>query len=202
MRQILTKVHGENGVTAKEKKMVEPSVSGDSAEKPEGKIQQKEKVEDMAVALEEARNKLQETEDKLLRLAAEFENTKKRLDREREISLKYAEENILKDLLPGIDNIERAMEQGRESNSIESLLEGVELTRNGLLATLEKYGVKAIESIGQPFDPNLHEALAMEETVAIEPNFVLREYLKGYLFKERLLRPAKVIVSKPPASGT
>jgi len=189
-------------VTAKEKKMVEPSVSENLAEKSEGKIQQKEKVEDMAVALEEARNKLQETEDKLLRLAAEFENTKKRLDREREISLKYAEENILKDLLPGIDNIERAMEQGRESNSIESLLEGVELTRNGLLATLEKYGVKAIESIGQPFDPNLHEALAMEETGAIEPNFVLREYLKGYLFKERLLRPAKVIVSKPPASGT
>ena len=202
MRQILTKVHGENGVTAKEKKMVEPYVSEDLAERSEEKVQQKEKVEDMAVALEEARNKLQETEDKLLRLAAEFENTKKRLDREREISLKYAEENILKDILPGIDNIERAMEQGRESNSIESLLEGVELTRNGLLATLEKYGVKAIESIGQPFDPNIHEALAMEEAENIEPNLVLREYLKGYLFKERLLRPAKVIVSKPPASCT
>ena len=196
------KENGENSVTAKEKKKVEPTVSKDSAEKHEGKILQQEEEKDMAAALEEAKNKLQETEDKLLRLAAEFDNTKKRLEREREISLKYAEENILKDLLPGIDNIERAMEQSRDSNSIESLLEGVELTRNGLLATLEKYGVKAIKSIGQPFDPNIHEAIAMEETDQVEPNFVLREYLKGYFFKERLLRPAKVIVSKQPVSGT
>lgn len=189
-------------MTAKEKKKVEPPVSEESAEKQESEFQQQEEEKNMVAALEEARNKLQETEDKLLRLAAEFDNTKKRLEREREISLKYAEENILKDLLPGIDNIERAMEQGRESNSIESLLEGVELTRNGLLATLEKYGVKPIESIGQPFDPNIHEALAMEETDKIEPNLVLREYLKGYFFKERLLRPAKVIVSRSPVSGT
>nr|NIQ11238.1 nucleotide exchange factor GrpE [Gammaproteobacteria bacterium]NIQ74371.1 nucleotide exchange factor GrpE [Gammaproteobacteria bacterium]NIR94990.1 nucleotide exchange factor GrpE [Gammaproteobacteria bacterium]NIU58446.1 nucleotide exchange factor GrpE [Phycisphaerae bacterium]NIW94748.1 nucleotide exchange factor GrpE [Phycisphaerae bacterium] len=104
---------------------------------------------------------------------------------------------ILKELLPGIDNIERAMDQGKDANNIASLLEGVELTRDGLLATLEKYGVKAIESIGQPFDPNIHEALAMEETEEIEPNMVLREFQKGYLYKDRLLRPAKVIVSKP-----
>jgi len=199
---MLIKVLGENGVTAEEKKKAGPSVSEESAEKQESEIQQQGEEKNMVAALEEARNKLQETEDKLLRLAAEFDNTKKRLEREREISLKYAEENILKDLLPGIDNIERAMEQGRETNSIESLLEGVELTRKGLLATLEKYGVKAIESIGQPFDPNIHEALAMEKTDEIEPNLVLREYLKGYFFKERLLRPAKVIVSKSPESDT
>ena len=199
---MLGKVLGENGVTAKEKKKVGPSVSEESAEKQESEIQQQGEEKNMVAALEEARNKLQETEEKLLRLAAEFDNTKKRLEREREISLKYAEENILKELLPGIDNIERAMEQGREANNIESLLEGVELTRKGLLATLEKYGVKAIESNGQPFDPNIHEALAMEETDEIEPNLVLREYLKGYFFKERLLRPAKVIVSKSPESDT
>lgn len=185
-------------MTAKEKKVGEPSVSKELKEEHKKDIQLEKAEEEMAVALEEAKNKLQESEDKLLRVAAEFENTKKRLEREREISLKYAEENILKDLLPGIDNIERAMEQGRESKSIEGLLEGVELTRNGLLATLEKYGVKAIESIGQPFDPNIHEAIAMEETDEVDPNIVMREYLKGYLFKERLLRPAKVIVSKLP----
>jgi len=141
-------------------------------------------------------NKLLESEDKVLRLAADFENTKKRLEREREMSLKYAEESILRELLPGIDNIERAMDQGRESGNIEGLLEGVELTRDGLVATLEKYGVKAIESIGQPFDPNIHEAIAMEETDEIAPNMVLREFQKGYVYKDRLLRPAKVIVSK------
>ena len=163
--------------------------------KPEGE-------KDMAAALEEAKNKLHESEDKLLRLAAEFDNTRKRLEREREISLKYAEENILKELLPGIDNIERAMDQGREANNMKSLLEGVELTRNGLLATLEKYGVKAIDAIGEPFDPNIHEALAMEETDAMEPNMVLREFQKGYLYRDRLLRPSKVIVSKPSGSGS
>jgi molecular chaperone GrpE len=150
----------------------------------------------MFAELEEARQKLQESEEKVLRLAAEFENTKKRLQREREISLKYAEENVLKELLPGIDNIDRAMEQGQDSNSMESLLEGIELTRKGLSATLEKFGVKAIESIGEPFDPNIHEAVAMEETEEMEPNRVLKEFQKGYLYKDRLLRAAKVIVSK------
>jgi molecular chaperone GrpE len=187
-------------VTAREKKMVEPSAPEEEAVHAEEEIQQEEE-KDMAAALEEAKNKLQENEDKVLRLAADFENSKKRLEREREISLKFAEENILKELLPGIDNIERAMAQGQESNNIESLLEGVELTKNGLLATLEKYGVKAIESIGQPFDPNIHEALGMEETDEIEPNLVLREFQKGYFYKDRLLRPAKVIVSKALGSG-
>jgi molecular chaperone GrpE len=187
-------------VTAKEKSKVEPSVAGETAEKMEEEIQQEEE-KDMAAALEEARMRLQESEDKLLRLAADFDNTKKRLEREREISLKYAEENILKELLPGIDNIERAMDQGKEANNLESLLHGVELTRDGLLATLEKYGVKAIDSIGQPFDPNIHEALAMEATDEMEPNMVLREFQKGYLYKDRLLRPSRVVVSKPLGSG-
>jgi molecular chaperone GrpE len=182
-------------VTAKEKKTIEPSAHKGKRENMEEEIKQEEEG-DMAAALEEAINKLQESEDKILRLAADFENSKKRLERERETSLKYAEENILKELLPGIDNIERAMDQGKEANSMESLLEGVELTRNGLLATLEKYGVKAIDSTGQPFDPNIHEALAMEESDEIEPNMVLREFQKGYFYKERLLRPSKVIVSK------
>jgi molecular chaperone GrpE len=182
-------------VTAREKKKSEPSAPGGIGEKHKDEALQEE-AKEMAVALEEAKNKLQESEDRVLRLAADFDNTKKRLEREREISLKYAEENILKELLPGIDNIERAMEQGRDANSIKGLLEGVELTHNGLMATLEKYGVKAIESLGQPFDPNIHEALAMEETDQMEPNMVLREYQKGYIYKDRLLRPAKVIVSK------
>ena len=187
-------------MTAKEKKKVETPAPRETTEKMAEEIKPGED-KDMAVALEEAKNKLQESEDKLLRLAADFDNTRKRLEREREISLKYAEENILKELLPGIDNIERAMDQGRETNSMESLLKGVELTRNGLLATLEKYGVKAIDAIGQPFDPNIHEALAMEATEEMEPNLVLREFQRGYLYKDRLLRPSKVIVSKLPGSG-
>jgi len=188
-------------VTGKKKEQVESSVYEESVEETGNDTPSHEDEQDMAAALEEARNKLQESEEKVLRLAADFENTKKRLERERDTSLKYAGENILKELLPGIDNIERAMGQAQETNSIESLLEGVELTRDGLLATLEKFGVTAIESVGQPFDPNIHEAIVMEETDAMEPNFVLREFQKGYFYKDRLLRPAKVIVSKPLGAG-
>ena len=188
-------------MTAKDKKKVEPSDHEETVEEMEGEIPQQEEELDMAAELEEARNKLQESEEKVLRLAADFENTKKRLERERDTSLEYAEENILKELLPGIDNIERAMDQAQEAGNIESLLQGVELTRDGLLATLEKFGVKAIESAGEPFDPNIHDAIAMEETDEMEPNFVLREFQKGYSYKDRLLRPSKVVVSKPVGEG-
>jgi molecular chaperone GrpE len=189
-------------VTAKEKKKVEPPVDEETVEELGDEISPQEEAQDMACALEEARAKLQESEEKVLRLAADFDNSKKRLERERDTSLKYAEENILKELLPGIDNIERAMDQAQEANNIESLLEGVELTRDGLLGTLEKFGVEAIESVGEVFDPNIHEAIAMEETDAMEPNLVLREFQKGYVYKDRLLRPAKVIVSKLLGAGS
>lgn len=180
----------------RKKEKTEIPIQESPAESAEKTASEQDKEKDMSTELAETRQKLQESEEKVLRLAAEFENTKKRLQRERELSLKYAEENILKELLPGIDNIERAMEQDQDSNSVESLLEGVELTRKGLLATLEKFGVNPIESIGEPFDPNIHEAVAMEETEAMEPNRVLKEFQKGYRYKDRLLRAAKVIVSK------
>lgn len=182
-------------VSRKKKKTAIP-IEESSVETEEMNTLEQDQAKDISAELEEARQKLLESEEKVLRLAAEFENTKKRLQREREISFKYAEENILKELLPGIDNIERAIEQGKDSKSLETLLEGVELTRNGLLATLENFGVKPIESTGEPFDPNIHEAVAMEETGEMEPNRVLKEFQKGYSYKDRLLRAAKVIVSK------
>ena len=189
-------------MTEKKKKPVGSSGHKEAVKDSGHEVPSHDDENDLVIALQEATDKLQESEEKVLRLAADFENTKKRLERERDTSLKYAEENILKELLPGIDNIERAMDQAQEANNIESLIKGVELTRDGLLATLEKFGVTAIKSVGEPFDPNMHEAIAMEETDELEPNFILREFQKGYLYKERLLRPAKVIVSKSPGAGS
>jgi len=146
--------------------------------------------------LEKTQLELEETRDKLLRLAAEFENFKKRMERERSLALKYAEESIIKELLPAIDNLERALEQGKETHNAEDLLAGVELTHKGLLTTLEKFEVASIDCVGAPFDPNHHEALAMEETDEMDPNSVLKEFQKGYTYKDRLIRPAKVVVSK------
>ncbi|MCF6290327.1 MAG: nucleotide exchange factor GrpE [Desulfobacterales bacterium] len=157
--------------------------------------------EDAAAELAEVRQQLAQANDQLLRLAAEFDNTKKRLQREREVSLKYAEENLLREILPGLDNLERAMEQARESKEVETLLEGLEMTRQGLLATLEKFGVKQLQSIGEPFDPNLHEALTMEASNEVAANHVITEFVRGYTYKDRLLRPAKVAVSSGEDAG-
>lgn len=152
-------------------------------------------AEDLTAELEALQQQLAECQDRMLRMAADFDNTKKRLERECQITIKFAEENILRELLPSIDNLERAMEQGKETNKVDGLLEGLALTMNGLLGTLEKFGVKQVNSIGEPFDPNLHEAMATETSTEVPQNNVLREFQKGYSYKDRLLRAAKVIVS-------
>ncbi len=151
--------------------------------------------------LAQARKEAQEHYDKLLRLAAEFENYKKRMEREQQTARKYAEESLLKELLPSLDNLERAAEEARKAGESGALLEGVEMTRKGLLATLEKFGLVPIESVGQPFDPSFHEALTMEPSDEVPANHVLREFQKGYQYKERLLRAAKVVVSSGPAGS-
>ncbi len=146
--------------------------------------------------LEMARREAEECNDKLLRLAAEFENYKRRIGREQETMLKYAEEDLLKQMLPSLDNLGRAIEQGEKGGDIVHFLEGVKMTYKGLLGTLEKFELLAIDSVNQPFDPNFHEALATEASAEVNENHVLMEYEKGYMYKDRLLRAAKVIVSK------
>lgn len=154
---------------------------------------------DLAGQLEKALAKNSELEDRLLRMAAEQDNFKKRMQREKETMLKYAEEALLRDLLPSIDNLERAVDQCRCSPDAVALLTGVEMTCKGLLNTLERFGVTPMTGSGQPFDPNFHEAVAMEYSEEVPENQVLQEYQKGYLYKDRLIRAAKVVVSKGSA---
>lgn len=154
--------------------------------------------EDLLSQLSVAHSEARDLEDRMLRLAAEFENFKKRIRRERESDFKYAEESLLRELLPTVDNLERAIEQGRDSAEASALLEGVEMTCSGLLATLEKFGLKALAGKGETFDPNYHEALAMEPSAEAPANTILNEFQKGYLYKDRLLRAAKVVVSSGP----
>ena len=148
----------------------------------------------LAEELEAARAQASESQDKMLRMAAELENFKKRTAREKETSLRYAEESLLRELLPSIDNLEMAIQQGQADDNGTALLEGVEMTLKGLQGCLEKFGLKSVESVGQVFDPNFHEAIGMEASEEMEANTVLKEYQKGYFYKERLLRAAKVIV--------
>ena len=141
-----------------------------------------------------------ELRDQCLRIAAEFENYKKRMMREKSTAMKYAGEPIFREILATVDNLERAIAQGQADGveaeqGLSSLLEGVQLILKSLLTTLEKFEVTPIESAGEAFDPNAHEALTMEPSDTIPENHILNEFEKGYQYKDRLLRAAKVIVS-------
>ena len=147
-----------------------------------------------------AREEISQLHDKVLRMAAEFDNTKKRMERERLLSLKYSGEMIFREILPVVDNLERAIQLGALEGSspdknLAALLEGVQLTFKSLVSILEKFEVKPIVSVGQPFNPNQHEALTMEPSETVAASHVLNEFEKGYVYKDRLLRAAKVIVS-------
>lgn len=157
--------------------------------------------DDLISQVVKAREEAKDLEDRMLRLAAEFDNFKKRMQRERETALKYAEENLLRELLPSLDNLERAVEEGRRTNDAAALLAGVEMTRKGLFAVLEKFGLAPLAGQDQPFDPNFHEALAMEHSAEVPANVILQEYQKGYQYKDRLLRAAKVVVSQGPCEA-
>ncbi|NNF47447.1 MAG: nucleotide exchange factor GrpE [Desulfofustis sp.] len=156
--------------------------------------------------LEESRAEVVEWQDTALRAMAEFENYKKRMERERSTMLKYSGESIFRELLPVVDNLERAVEQGivdgvEAEQNLKALLEGVELTLKSLQATLEKFEVKPIDAVGQPFDPTVQEALSMEASASVPANHVVSEFEKGYHYKDRLLRAARVIVSSGAGNG-
>ncbi|MEW6377788.1 MAG: nucleotide exchange factor GrpE [Thermodesulfobacteriota bacterium] len=172
---------------------------------PEGKHQKKKKKEDKEKEIEELKKRLEEKEkeleeihDHLLRLAADFDNYKKRAGREKEEWTKFANEDLIKAVLPFIDNLERAINHAEKVVDTGVMIEGVRLTIQQLLQTLNKFGLSPIESLGKPFDPALHEAMLVVETDQHEPNQVVEEFQKGYLLSDRLLRPATVSVSKPP----
>ncbi len=156
-----------------------------------------------AIKLLEAEQKAAENHDRFLRLAAEFENYKKRTARETADFRKFANEAMLKELLLVVDNLERAIESARAGEgSIQSLLQGVEMTRNEILKVFDKFGAVPITAMGETFDPNFHQAVARETTKDHPENTVVKELQKGYMLHDRLLRPSMVIVSKPgPNAG-
>jgi len=160
--------------------------------------QEKEKeIEELKKMLEEKEKEFKEHHDRLLRLAADFENYKKRAAREKEDWAKFANEELIRAILPFIDNLERALNHAQKVTDTGVLIEGVRLTVQQLLQTLNKFGLSSFQSVGKPFDPTVHEAMLVVETDQHEPNQVVEEFQKGYLLNHRLLRPATVSVSKP-----
>jgi len=140
-------------------------------------------------------------DDLLLRERAELENFKRRMQRDRIEAVRFAAEPLLRDVLPVMDNLERAVGHARDAGESpgQALVEGVEMVLRTLADVLEKHGVTRTEACGAPFDPALHQAVAHVEDEAVAPNTVLDEHQSGYRFHERLLRPAMVSVAKAPA---
>lgn len=146
---------------------------------------------------DDAEKKAKEHYDRLLRLSAEFDNYKKRTTRETRELVKYANENLLKELLSIVDNLERAIESaGQEGDTSDPLMQGIQLTLSEVLKVLERFNVKSVKSVGEPFDPAFHQAMMQQETADHPANTVLSEMQKGYVMHDRLLRPAMVVVSK------
>ncbi len=152
----------------------------------------------LAAELEAARTELEELKDRHLRLQADFENTRRRGLKQREEAHRYGHENLVKDLLGAVDNLERAIEHARsnQDGDFEGMLQGVELVHRELLGALSKHGVTVIEADGEPFDPEWHEAMAQEPSDEVAPGTVVQVFQKGYRLWDRLLRPARVVVSK------
>lgn len=133
--------------------------------------------------------------DRYLRLAAEFENYKKRAQKDQVEYTKYANERLLKDMLTVLDNLQRALRHAQQPGGTNGLVQGVELTCKHYMETLSKYGVKEIPSVGLPFDPAVHQAVALVDAhEGQEPNTIVAEHEKGYYLYDRVLRPAMVTV--------
>jgi len=145
---------------------------------------------------------LQIFQDKYLRLAAEFENYKRLAQREQSESIRFGNESLLKNLLPIIDNLERAIQCAKDAGTGGPLLEGVELTHKQFLETVSKLGVRQIYSKGNPFDPAVHQAVTQVESENVAPNTVVEEFQKGYFLHDRILRPAMVSVAKEKSDLT
>lgn len=160
----------------------------------EGELEERGDLDSQIEALQQ---ELAEARDQALRTAAEAQNIRRRAEIDAENARKFAVERFAKDLLPVVDNLERALESvDATDESMKAILEGVELTYRSFSDMLERHNLKAINPEGEPFDPQVHEAISMVEAPGAEPNSVINVVQKGYTLNDRLLRAAMVVVSK------
>ncbi len=181
----------------------------EKSEKPDKKQKKQESTvqaartapeEDLLERIRALEQEVKESQDQLLRKAAEFENSRKRLAREKEESIKYANAALLSDVVPIIDDFERAIQSAADSKDFDAFHTGVSMIEKQMVSMLERnWGLKRFSANGEPFDPEKHEAIAVEETDQHDSEVVLEDYQKGYLLHDRVLRPAKVKVARPIA---
>jgi len=181
------------------KKTEEPQAAGGG---PEVELAgETDKTEELMVKLEKAEKKAADNYDKYVRTVAELDNYRKRAAREKADAIQYGNENLLRDILPLVDGMDRALEHACNSEDFEAFRKGLKLLQGQLLGCLQKHGVEMIDTAGKDFDPHVHEAMLQVESAEHEDSQVVGEFERGYLLNGRLLRPAKVSVCKRPSRG-
>ena len=169
----------------------ESDADTESGDSPEA-----EALANLEAEYEAYKTETEKQHDQMLRTIAEFDNSRKRTEREKEESLKYALESFVKELIPAVDSIDRAIQSTKESQDFVALAEGVEMIYKSILSILEKRGVTPIQAVNEPFDPMQHEAIMHVESEDVPENNVIEEWQKGYMLHNRVIRPSMVSVSK------
>ncbi len=181
------KDHSEKKTKVNDSEPVEPQ--------EEATIPEHDKINDLTEALAVKAKEAQDNYERYLRAVAELDNNKKRAAREKTDIIKYGKEDLIKDILPFLDSLDRALEH-TDSNDVKAFKDGIVLIQEQLLCCLKKHGVERIESAGADFDPNFHEALMQMDSANHQDNQVVSEMEKGYLLNGRLIRPSRVCVCK------
>ena len=166
--------------------------------------EEQERINELELAVATAQSTVNDQKDSVIRAKAEVDNIRRRAAQDVEKARKFALEKFAGEMLTTVDNLERALQSiDKEDESKKGVIEGIELTLQGLIASLEKFGVKAVDPQDQPFNPELHQAMSMQEVPGVAPNTVIAVMQKGYELNGRLVRPAMVMVSKAaPAVDT
>ena len=149
--------------------------------------------------LTEAQEAMAELNERIVRLTADFDNFRKRAQREKDEARQFANQGLLEKLLPVLDNFEMALTAVKDADP--SVRDGVQMILDQLLGVLKESGVEPVDAMGHPFDPNLHEALSQEETTEVEEGTVVQQVQRGYKLNDRLVRPARVVVAKAPGAA-
>ena len=174
----------------------EGAVSEEHKKKKKKDEAKDEAIEELNKSLQEKEEVIKSLQEKLLYFQAEFENFKKLKNKEKQDTLKFGNEVLIKDLLPVIDNLERALEHALKTEDFKGIHEGIKIVLNEFLKVLDKAGLEPVEALGKKFDPNFHEAFFQEERDDLKPETVISEHQKGYVLNGRLIRPSMVSISK------
>ena len=178
-----------------EESVTDTPVSDEESKEEVIEKSEEEKLREMVSLLEDENSTLK---DQMLRKQAESDNFRKRVLREKEDSIKYGNSNLLMDLITIIDDFERAIKSSQESSDFDNFHSGIELIEKQFVSMLDRnWGLKRMVSVGEEFDPQLHEAIGMEESSEYDKQTVIEDYQSGYILQDRVLRPAKVKVAMP-----